>query len=62
MKTPFGRARFPGMLYGKTNRCSICKTTFETQKPKIVFHDVVECLVCGHIWVLDDLREYRKYL
>jgi len=42
--------------------CPKCKTSFEDGKLAIVWHDVLECLYCGHIWVAIDYDEALKWL
>ena len=43
------------------NCCLSCGTHFKRGKTRVVWHDVVECIFCGHIWILLDMTEYERW-
>jgi uncharacterized Zn finger protein len=42
--------------------CPKCKEKFEKEHFKVVWHDVLECCRCGHIWVALDYQEALRWL
>lgn len=41
--------------------CPKCLVHFSSHLSRVLWRDVVECLDCGHIWVLDSVLEYYSY-
>lgn len=42
--------------------CPKCREHFKKKRIKILWHDVLECTACGHIWVAIDYQEALKWL
>lgn len=43
------------------DKCPKCKSHFNTGRIKPIWKDAVECLHCGHMWILRDFKEFKKW-
>jgi hypothetical protein len=42
--------------------CPRCKVRFDKGRCGILWHDVIECKDCGHIWVAMDFKEALRWM